>query len=71
MGHPRYFGLRLDGGQVLRSSHYALLDDEVALTVEPAAPLGVVEAVYRESVELSTGDQYPVADLVLLRRDAR
>lgn len=80
MTHPRYHGVRLDGGlggrpgsgaAVLQSSHYALIDDEVALVGSPEASAGVVDAVYREAVELSTGEQVLVAELVLIRRDAR
>lgn len=44
------------------------IGDEVAHRLAHHTPVGTVTAIYLESVELSTGDQVPVADLVLLRR---
>lgn len=44
------------------------LGDEVAHRLAHHTPVGTVTAIYLESVELSTGDQVPVADLVLLQR---
>lgn len=61
----------------------ALIGDEVAAAGTTGEPLGVVTDIHGESfgdgvgdtitvlpaaVTLSTGDRYPVADLVLLRR---
>ena len=46
----------------------AYIGDEVAASTDPGQPLGTVEAVYREAVELSTGDQVPVAGLTLIHR---
>lgn len=64
--HPRY---RHWAAEAVGTDTLALIGDEVALaTVTNLEPLGVVTAVYLESVELSTGDQSPVADLALLRR---
>jgi hypothetical protein len=47
----------------------AKLGDEVALRADAAlAPVGLVTAIYAEAVEVSTGDDYKVADLVLIKR---
>jgi hypothetical protein len=58
-GHPIY------GGPL---PALAYIGDEVADVDAPGQPLGTVEAVYREAVELSTGDQMPVAGLTLIHR---
>ena len=58
--HPRY-----DNG----SQGPAFIGDEVSPGTDPFRPLGTVVAIYLDGmVELSTGDQVPAADLVLLRR---
>ena len=64
MGHPRYSHPSNPGEQALR----AHIDDAVAYATHPTVYAGMVTAIYQESVELSTGDQYPAIDLVLLRR---
>lgn len=79
--HPRY---RLWAAAAAGTGTLALVGDDVALaTPTDLEPLGTVVEIHAESfgdgpgdtitvipaaVTLSTGDRYPVADLVLLRR---
>lgn len=79
--HPRY---RHWAAEAVGTGTLALVGDDVALaTVTDLEPVGTVTDIHAESfgdgpgdtitiipaaVTLSTGDRYPVADLVLLRR---
>lgn len=70
--HPLY---RDPQGLTMYPVASVAIGDEVAEKIEIQhgqhywlTPLGTVTAIYLESVELSTGDQVPVADLVLLGR---
>lgn len=62
--HPRY----APPAPIWHDGFYAMLADDVALATAPHTSIGTVTAIYRESVELSTGDELPVRDLVLLHR---
>lgn len=64
MSHPRYSHPSNPGEPSLR----AHIDDAVAYSDTPNEYVGTVTAIYLESVELSTGDQVPAGDLILLRR---
>ena len=81
-GHPRYPFWRLANG-LTTSDGAALIGDEVAHGNDLYVSIGVVTDIHGETfgdgtgdtitvlpaaVTLSTGDRYPVADLVLLRR---
>lgn len=64
--HPMYRGL---AGRIPDSSHYALIGDEVREDCDDDPSAGTIVAIYLDGmVELSTGDQVPAADLVLMRR---
>jgi hypothetical protein len=45
-----------------------LIGDEVAHRLAHHTSIGIVTAIYLGSVEVSTGDQVPVADVVVLHR---
>lgn len=64
MGHPRYSHPSNPGEPALR----AHIDDAVALVDSPGKLAGTVTAIYRDSVELSTGDEVIAGELILLRR---
>lgn len=68
MTHPRY----LSAGK-LRINHpdqlLALIGDEVVEQLPDDPSAGTVVAIYQDGmVELSSGDQVPAADLVLIKR---
>jgi hypothetical protein len=82
--HPTYPAETVDGELIWYGygGPYVHLGDEVAHKAEPG-PIGVVTDIHGETfgdgtgdtitvhpaaVTLSSGDRYPVADLVLLRR---
>lgn len=65
--HPRYPVWQLPNGQYT-SPGPAHIGNVVAHRDDHTTPIGIVTAVYLDAVELSTGDQVPVADLVLLKR---
>lgn len=66
LAHPMY----ADGGRSMIGDE--VLDGPGCRSTEPDPTAGVVVAIYLDGmVELSTGDQVPAADLVLLRRAER
>lgn len=64
MSHPRYSHPSVPGEPALRVH----IDDAVAHAATPTEYVGTVTAIYLESVELSTGDEVPAINLILLRR---
>jgi len=66
--HPTYATAKTTRANMLLVDLGARIGDEVGAPNGELTPLGTVTAIYLESVELSTGDQVPAADLVLLRR---
>lgn len=84
--HPTYATAAAIPANMLLVHLHAMIGDEVALPSGELLPLGVVTDIHGETfgdgtgdtitihpaaVTLSTGDRYPVADLVLLRRAER
>ena len=81
--HPQYATAYASRENMLLLTLEARIGDEVSAAEGTFTPLGVVTDIHGESfgdgvgdtitvlpaaVTLSTGDRYPVADLVLLRR---
>lgn len=64
MSHPRYSHPSVPGEPSLRVH----IDDAAAHVDTPTEYAGTITAIYLSSVELSTGDEVPAINLVLLRR---
>lgn len=64
MSHPRYSHPSVPGEPALR----AHIGDEVAHIASPRDTVGTITAIYLDSVETSTGDEWLACQLVLLRR---